>query len=170
MEKPINKLTEIQEDFFEKIKNYIDKPIYFYGSIQRNDYFPGKSDIDIAIFTENEFSTITKLSNLLNLSKNDFRKSVYKIDNKILFGYKTKYVDENNSLNVEISLYNEKIKDLIIKEQSRNLVVSFHIYLILVFLKFLYYDLQIISTSFFKNCKRFLMNENNEQKYILLDN
>ena len=67
METTINELTPYEKDFFTNLRNYIDKPLYFYGSIQRNDYFPGKSDIDIAIFTDNETSTIFLLGNYLNL-------------------------------------------------------------------------------------------------------
>ena len=60
------KLTQPQRDMLNKISIYIDKPIYIYGSINRFDYIPNKSDIDIDIFTENESSTINILSNLLN--------------------------------------------------------------------------------------------------------
>ena len=73
MENTKNKLTFNQYDFFQKLRNYINKPIYFYGSIQRNDYFPGKSDLDVDIFTDNESSTIYALGNFLNLTKNDFK-------------------------------------------------------------------------------------------------
>ena len=51
METTKNKLTPYEKDFFDKLRNYIDKPIYFYGSIQRDDYLPQASDIDIDIFS-----------------------------------------------------------------------------------------------------------------------
>jgi len=169
METTRNKLTTNQRFFFEKLRNYIDKPIYFYGSIQRNDYYPGRSDVDIAIFTENEWSSIYVLCNFLNLSKKDFKKSIYKLNNKIFHGYKAKYKDEESDIDVEISLYNEKIKDAIMREHSRNLVLPFYISFILSILKILYYDLKFISKNYYRSCKRFIMNENNEQKFILLD-
>ena len=56
-----NNLTQNEEVFFENLSLYIDKEIYFYGSIWRHDYIKGKSDIDIDIFTDNESSTIQKL-------------------------------------------------------------------------------------------------------------
>ena len=87
MENTKNKLNSYEEIFFQKLRNYIDKPIYFYGSIQRNDYFPGKSDLDIDIFTENESSTIYALCNFLNLKKSDIKKSIYKVHNKVVYGY-----------------------------------------------------------------------------------
>ena len=112
------KLTQNQKDMLNKISIYIDKPIYIYGSIHRSDYMPGKSDIDIDIFTENEQSTINILSNLFNLNKTDFKKSIYKIDSFMAFGYKTKYLDEVNGINFEISIYNEKYKNVLSKSVS----------------------------------------------------
>ena len=63
MEEINKKLTDKQREFFNNLSIYIDKPIYFYGSIYRVDYLPGKSDIDIDIFTDNESSTIQILYN-----------------------------------------------------------------------------------------------------------
>ena len=80
------KLTQNQRDILNQISIHIDKPIYIYGSINRLDYIPGKSDIDIDIFTENESSTINILSTLLNLNKIKFKKSVFKIDSTMVFG------------------------------------------------------------------------------------
>jgi len=92
----INKrLTENQKDFFNRLSiNIDDITIHFYGSIKRLDYIENKSDIDIDIFTNNENSTIIKLSNFLNINKSDFKKIVYVINNRIIVGYKTKYIDE----------------------------------------------------------------------------
>ena len=117
MEYTINELTLNQEHFFTRLKNYIDKPIYFYGSIQRKDYLPGYSDIDINIFTDNESSTIQALCNFLNLPKSNFRKILYRLNNKIVTGYKTKYIDtENNISEIEISVYNEKYKEDVLND------------------------------------------------------
>ena len=53
--------------FFKQLQNYLDTDIYFYGSVNRTDYVPGKSDIDVAIFTDNEYSVITKLQHFLKI-------------------------------------------------------------------------------------------------------
>ena len=74
-----DKLTPFEQVFFNKLENYLDKPIYFYGSILRDDYFPQMSDIDIDIFTDNENSTITMLQNFLNLPNNAFKKCIYRL-------------------------------------------------------------------------------------------
>ena len=63
METTKNKLTPYEQSFFDNLRNYIEKPIYFYGSIQRDDYFPQMSDIDIDIFSDNEHSTVIMLQN-----------------------------------------------------------------------------------------------------------
>ena len=45
------KLTPAQHDFFYALKEYIQLPIYFIGSILRYDYFKGYSDLDVDIFS-----------------------------------------------------------------------------------------------------------------------
>ena len=170
METTINELTPYERDFFTNLRNYIDKPIYFYGSIQRNDYFPGKSDIDVAIFTDNEISTIYLLCNYLNLDKKEFRKTIYNLNNKIIPGYKGKYQNEYQNMQIELSIHNEKYKDIIMQEHSRNLVLPFYISIILIVIKYLYYDLKIIPNKIYKNIKRIFLNENGKMKFILLDN
>jgi predicted nucleotidyltransferase len=106
MESIKSKLTLNQQIFFENMSLYIDKELYFYGSIKRSDYIKGKSDIDVDIFTENENSIVHKLCNLLNLKKSDFRKIIYKTNNLLIYGYKTKYKDEVNKIDVEIPRWN----------------------------------------------------------------
>ena len=169
MENTKNKLNSYEEIFFQKLRNYIDKPIYFYGSIQRNDYFPGKSDLDIDIFTENESSTIYALCNFLNLKKSDIKKSIYKVHNKVVYGYKTKYKDELNNFKVEIGLYNEKFKELVLNDHLKDFELPFHISIVLFILKFLFYNLEILSKESYKRLKRLLMNDNDEMKFIVLD-
>ena len=84
MDEVKNRLTNNETIFFENLSQFIDKELYFYGSIQRPDYVKGKSDIDIDIFTDNESSTIQKLSSFLDIKKYDFTKIVYKINNEMI--------------------------------------------------------------------------------------
>ena len=49
MENTKNKLTLNESIFFDKLKKYIDKPIYFYGSIQRDDYFQVSDPIAVPL-------------------------------------------------------------------------------------------------------------------------
>jgi hypothetical protein len=164
-----DRLTKNEKIFFENLSLYIDNDIYFYGSIQRSDYIKGKSDIDIDIFTVNESSTILKLCNFLNIKKTEFRKSVYKIDKQMVYGYKAKYCDEIKKINVEISVYNDKYKDVVLNDHENGRCLPIYITVILMILKILYYNLGIIPDKLFKRCKRFLMNPGDELKFILVD-
>lgn len=170
METIKHKLTQNEEYFFENISKYIDKEIYFYGSIQRTDYIKGKSDIDIDIFTENENSTIYKLCNYLHIKRSEFRKIIYKTNNTLIYGYKTKYKDPDNKIDVEISVYNEKYKSLVLYDHNNGCFLPIYITIALIIVKFLYYNLGIISENSYKVCKQFLMNPNNELRFILVDN
>ena len=169
MESIKSKLTQNEEIFFENMSQYIDKELYFYGSIQRSDYIKGKSDIDVDIFTENENSTIQKLCNFLNVKKSDFRKIIYKTNNLLIYGYKTKYKDDANKIDVEISVYNEKYQSLVLYDHNNGCYLPFYITIALFIIKTLYYNFGIISEMSYKRCKQFLMNPNDEVRFILVD-
>jgi len=164
-----DKLTQNEQIFFENMSQYIDKELYFYGSIQRSDYIKGKSDIDVDIFTENENSIIQKLCNFLNVKKSDFRKIIYKTNNLLIYGYKTKYKDDVNKIDVEISVYNEKYQSLVLYDHNNGRYLPFYITIALFIIKNLYYNLGIISEISYKRCKQFLMNPNDELRFILVD-
>ena len=165
-----NRLTNNEKIFFENLSNYIDKEIHFYGSIQRPDYVKGKSDIDIDIFTDNESSTIQKLCNFLNIKKSDFRKVFYKINNSMVYGYKSKYNDEINKIDVEISVYNDKYKTLVLYDHNNCRYLPSYTTILLFFIKFLYYTLGIMPNNVYRRLKQLLMNKNGEVKFIIVDN
>jgi predicted nucleotidyltransferase len=174
METTKNKLSSYEKNFFDKLRNYIDKPIYFYGSIQRDDYFSQKSDIDIDIFSDNEISTLHMVQNFLNLGKNEFKKSVYKMDktNKVIPGYKGKYIDLKHNLNVEISVYNDKYKDDILEEHLSKFNLPFYIIFILIILKILHYNLGILPIVYYSKFKKLLTNycyDNNTAAFVIID-
>lgn len=162
-----NKLTLPEQIFVENLSMYIDKTIYFYGSILRSDYMKGKSDIDIDIFTDNSSSTIQKICNLLNIKKYEFKKFILKIDNTIVNGYKIKYKAE--FINTEISVYDEKYKNIILQEHNIAYNLPLYASIALFIIKQLFYNLKLISSKTYKNCKRFIMNKNGELKFIELE-
>ena len=53
MENTKNVLPDHNRQFFKDLSEYLDTKLYFFGSVQRPDYFPGKSDIDIFLQTMN---------------------------------------------------------------------------------------------------------------------
>ena len=146
METTKNKLSDYEENFFLKLSNYLDTKLYFYGSIQRNDYFPGSSDIDVDVFSDNMTTTISKLQHFFGVKKSEFKKIVYKVrtSNKIIHGYKYKYNDPLNKLNTEFSIYDEKYKDIVLLEHSSRIIIPFYISWMLIILKYLYYNIGII--------------------------
>ena len=101
--------------FFNDLKNYLDTDLYFYGSVNRSDYVHGKSDIDIAIFTDNEHSVMTKLQHYLHVKRNAFDKLVWKLYGKMVYGYKIK-CDDYIDINCEIVIYNNDFKETLMNE------------------------------------------------------
>jgi len=161
-----NKLAQEQLNFFKNLSAYIDKPLYFYGSILRNDYFNGKSDIDVVVFTDNEKSTLSKLSAFLSLDKTQFRNFISKhySNHKINKGKKVEY--KNKIVNAEISIINENDKSTFLNLHSHQIPVYTSI--LLVLLKFLYYNLNIVSEDNYKIYKHKLMHGNKEITFVKL--
>ena len=88
METTNNKLPEKVERFFKELSEYLDTKLLYYGSVQRRDYFEGKSDIDVDIFTENPTSTVNKLQHFLDVPKKRFKNVIWRLDdNNKLIGY-----------------------------------------------------------------------------------
>jgi len=167
----INKrLTSEQKIFLDNFSQYIDKPLYFYGSIKRSDFIKGKSDIDVDIFTDNESSTILLICNFLNIKQSDVKKFVYKINNNVVYGYKTKYENEIYGLKLEISIYNNKYKKSVLYDRNYGENLPLHVIIILYVIKVMFYNLNLISKKTYKRCKRFLMNPGDELKFIEVDN
>jgi hypothetical protein len=164
------RLTYNQKQFFNSFSQYINQTLYFYGSIKRSDFIQGKSDIDIDLFTENQSSTIQLVCNFLHIKRSDVKKFVYKINSNMVYGYKVKYEDKNIGIKMEISIYNIKYKKIILEDRKYSECLPFYIIFVLYIIKFLFYNLNIISKKSYKRFKRFLMNPGDEIKFIEVDN
>jgi hypothetical protein len=176
MESTYNKLTPHAQQFFDRLKNYLDLPIYFFGSIQRPDYFFGGSDIDVDIFTPNSKSTLIKLQHFLHLEESDFKKMMWKINSSghVVSGHKVMYKEPKNNLIVEFSIYDDKYKTDIIKEHCLKMRLPSYITVILILLKMFYYGLHIIPDYYYIQIKRFLLNtminkEDEEEFFVVID-
>ena len=174
METTKNEMNPYEKQFFNKLGIYLDTQVYYFGSIQRLDYFPDKSDIDVDLFSDNESSTIMKLQSFLNIEKYHFKKFVYKLhkSNKFVHGYKVKYEEPDKNFFTEISIYNEKYKDDVLLEHNHKSILPFYVTFLLIILKSFYYNLQIISEDTYSYFKKIIMNymvEGEDVEFVTTD-
>lgn len=159
METTKNELPDFANNFFSKLRNYLDTKIYFFGSVQRDDYFPSSSDIDIAIFTDNINSTINKLQLFLNIDRNNFKNFVWRLnyDNSLVKGYKIMYKEPERNFAAEMSIYDEKYKNSILIEHNGKRVLPLYATCSLIILKYLFYTLNIIPSELYIYFKKFIL-------------
>jgi hypothetical protein len=173
METTKNKLPENVKKFFYELSSYLDNKLLFFGSIQRSDYIHGKSDIDIDIFTDNEYSLMNKLQHYLHVAKSDFRKVAWIIKETPTYGYKLKYVNEIENINAEFSIYNDKFKDIILQEHNRKNNVPIYVTIMLYIIKLLYYQIPLLDKKTFAYLKRVILNgslgEEIDAKFLVLE-
>jgi len=160
MNKVRDTLPENVKKFFNRLSSYLDTELYFYGSVNRSDYIHGKSDIDIAIFTDNEESMITKLQHFLHVKRDTFSKVVWKLEGKMLYGYKIK-CDNHTDINIkcEIAIYNEEYKEQLLKEMKSYNSVPFFLSIILTILKTFHYIIPVLSDKSYMFCKNYFFDK-----------
>jgi hypothetical protein len=146
------------KQFFNKLQNYLDTDLYFYGSVNRPDYIPNKSDIDVAIFTDNEKSVMVKIQHFLHLKNNSFDKVVWKLRGKMIYGYKIK-CEKYVNINCEIAVYNNDFKEILLDDMKSANKLPQYIAFLLFILKTLHYTFPIISSKTYAEYKRYLFND-----------
>ena len=157
MNKIRNDFNPDLKNFFINLQNYLDTELYFYGSVNRPDYIHNKSDIDIAIFTDNEYSIMTKLQHYLHVKHDAFDKIVWKLEGTIVYGYKIK-CDKHTNSKCEIAIYNNDFKEIILKDMRKYNSIPFHIGILLFILKTLHYTFPILSSKTYSAYKRVVFN------------
>lgn len=174
METTENAITNYAAQFFRRLSNYLDTKLYFFGSIQRKDYFPIASDIDVAIFTDNMPSTLTKIQAFLSVKKNEIKRFVWRLnyDNNLVIGHKIIYRVPEKDFTVEISIYNEKFKKGILAEHNGRRELPFYATIMLILLKTMFYTLHIIPSEWYIYCKNFIFTTvicKKEDDFVVLD-
>ncbi len=173
METTKNDLPKNVKKFFYELSEYLDTKLLFFGSVQRYDYVPGKSDIDVDIFSDNEYSLMNKMQHFLHVNKNDFQKVVWIIKGTTTYGYKLKYVNEKEKIMAEFSIYNDKFKDIIIKEHNSKHILPIYVTWLLYVLKFFYYQIPLFDSKTFAYLKRVILNgalgEEIDGKFLVLN-
>lgn len=160
METTKNKLSPQLTNFFKKMSDFLNTTIYYYGSIQRLDYFPNQSDIDVAIYSDNVYSTINMLQAFLHIKKEKINRIVCKINNNVIYGYKLKYSNKMISdVVVEIAIYDNKFKNIIQQDFIDAILIPTHILVLLYIVKFLHYRIHIIDESSYVYCKKYIIDK-----------
>jgi predicted nucleotidyltransferase len=162
MKKIRNDLPKKVKDFLYKIEDNLETDLYYYGSINRPDYHHGKSDIDIAIFTDNFNSTILKLQNILKVKYSDFDKVKWMLYGNNINGYKikcSKFID----IKCEIAIYDNKDKNIVIDDLKNYNYVPWYILYCLFILKTFHYTIPIIPHKNYVSLKIFLFNTLNNK-------
>jgi hypothetical protein len=174
MENTKNKLPENTKTFINKLKNYLNTKIYFYGSIQRDDYFVGESEIDITIFSDNTEAMISKILHYLHIKKNKVNKIFWhaSLNNRLIQGYKLMYNNENEDIKLEITIYDDKYKKYVLYDEQIDMNLPLYISFMLIFLKVMYYNLKILPSKYYIKCKRILFNyvKGNNSLFLSLNN
>ena len=159
MEYTKNKIPDDIQNIINKFKKYIDTNIYYYGSVQRDDYFINNSDIDIIIFTDNTEAMIHKVSHYFHIKKKKIRKIVWNYKNNYIEAYKVMYYSNNPNFRLEIIISDEKYKKYILDYQRMPIYnMTFYISLLLIILKYFYYNWQILPSSYYKYYKQIIFN------------
>lgn len=154
-----NEIPVYAKNFFNKIENYLNTKIYYFGSVQRSDYFFGVSDIDTCLFTKNESATILKLQNLLNKPKHAFKKVVNYLptSKKIVYGHVLFYKDKEHKFSTDICIYDEKYKEYVLKDNQFKIDIPFYISFLLLIVKTLHYQLHLLSKPMYNYLKKRIM-------------
>jgi len=164
-----HRFTLEQQVFFKEFEEYIDCPLYFIGSICRLDYFPGKSDLDIEIFTDNEYELLHKIKKFLH-TKNLFVKVItYKIDNNDVSAYLTffhKKIKYTTNFSFDLVIYNKVSKKIVLEDKKKDKNIPVLLLVTLIFTKILHYYLYIINNQLYKLIKNQIMLFNNNNKTI----
>ena len=164
METTRNELPIKLKRFLDKLGNYLDTPLYYYGSIQRKDYVAGQSDIDVSIFTDNEHSIISKMCQFLHVKRKEFKTIIIKNSGQIVYGHKIKYQTESKNdkgepIVCEFAIYNTIFKTILMEHYNKINNVPLFILFLLYILKQVFYVFPIISKKKYNDIKVYIFND-----------
>jgi hypothetical protein len=161
---PVYTITLLQN-----LESYLETRLYFYGSVQRNDFIQNNSDIDIDVFTEDKENMALNAYAFLSMSGIvSETKCLYMLQKNsiIVEGIKINYKHFTKPIQIELSIYNVQDQPNINNYHTSKINIPLHIRTPLYILKYAYYNWYIIPKWMFKACKELLINstgENNAQ-------
>ena len=150
-----DKLNKNHYNYFLQLKEQINLPLYFLGSITRCDYIKDKSDLDIEVFTDNIDSTILKIECLFDYyqRKTKRRFIIFEINKIPISGYKYYFKDNKRDISFDFTIYNTSCKNIVLHHRSIQQNIPYILNLFLLMIKVLYYYLNIISNSAYSYIK-----------------
>jgi hypothetical protein len=172
METINNKIPEETKQILNKLSEYLDTKLYFFGSIQRADYYHYKSDIDIDIFTDNINTTLFKLQSFFNINKKEFNKVILRIgfNNRVIYGYKLNIKLPNYQLKTEICIWNDKYKNEIIQAHKSKVYLTSFQSIMVYLLKLSYYYFYLFDKKTYSYLKKKIIDPNKDDDFIVFHN
>lgn len=157
MQSTKNPLSLQEEVFLKGAQSQINLPFYYFGSIQRQDYLPGYSDIDVDIFTPNVEDSLKKIEDYCRqLSPERIRspkKIVWKLQSgRIVYGRKYHYRD--SSVNVEFSIYPSQYQSAVLHDHLLKMDLPWYCILLLLIWKTFFYQLPLFSLDTYRWLKK----------------
>ena len=166
-----HKLDKEQYDYFLYLKEIINLPLFFTGSITRYDFIKGKSDFDVEVCSDNVSSTKLILDNLFHqpYKKDKNKIIVLKMNNIPISGYK--YYFKNNEKNIcfDFCLYKKECRQLLELIHTKNTDIPFMLSGILIIIKYLHYHLNVINNNTYIYLKQKLWFLYNKITVVVLD-
>ena len=157
METPKHPLTIQQSRFLSKVRSVLPEKLYFYGSILREDFLPGISDIDVLYFTKDNLKkTVDDLYRFLLQDTKKTRLQQLQFlyhsteTKKVISGYKIKYTSIDSGMVIEISFYEFPFKEMIMKEQLRKADIPVFVVYSMLILKVLAYKYRVLPENLFR--------------------
>ena len=150
-----DKLTQPQYNFFYELKEYVELPIYFIGSILRYDYFKGYSDLDVDIFSPDPDSTKLKIKNFLNSEKKD-RIIFININKYPMSGYKFYYNNsfkDEKKVEFDLSIFKESTKHILLETRFTYCEIPFVVLVYFLIIKTLHYRIGLINDKLYTKLK-----------------
>ncbi len=176
MEEPRHALAESQHLFLQRMKTYLQLPLYYYGSVQRADYFAEESDIDVAIFSPTPESTLQRLVGFLHLSRADMKPFFWKLDVAPITvrGHKFAVQRPDDGIACDICVYDLSAKDMLLREYQDKIDLPAWAIVALCIVKWLFYHLSVLSLDSYKNWKKKIMatatgGSYGQQHFVLLE-
>jgi hypothetical protein len=145
------------QSFFMNAWSSFTAPLYVYGSVVRGDYVPGRSDVDLCLFTDAEDLAVLEACHWFGIARDAFHDVVWKLNGVLIYGQKAKFVGEGD-VRGEIAIYDSVFRGAVLQECRRGFGLSWPVQWMLMLLKIVYYYTPLLPHGAYKRLKRWLFN------------